>query len=114
MPSVDSKEIALWFFRYRVASKGQANGLHHGAKLYVAIQANKRNVIDHISTGFCAIVMGVWYYLLNAELVVLRTAFRIKIAFKPILIIVSHSNASAVDTKVIIINRTELKKKKKT
>lgn len=99
MQSVDSKEVAQWFFPYNVASKGQANGLHLGTELYIAIQANKRNVIDHISTGFGAIVMGVRYYLLNAELLVLCTAFGDKVAFKPVPIIVSQSNASAVETR---------------
>lgn len=80
-----------------IASEGQANGLHLGAKLYRAIQANQRNVIDTVC-----------YYLLNPELLVTHTGFSAIFACVSILVVVSHPHCSRCSADKTIVLWYEL------
>lgn len=101
-PSGHDQETVCTRLRYTVAPEGQADGLHLRSELYGTIQAYQRNVIDHTEVGACVGAMA--YYLLNAELLVVRTVASAVIAYFPFLIVVSQSHTSSVDTTIQLCN----------
>lgn len=76
--------------------------------LYRSVQANQRNVM--VAAKTTAIVFTVWYYLLNAVLLIMRAVYSAVIAYVAILIVGSQSYASSVDATIrkYILNVNDL------